>query len=87
MSEKLKPGRCEFCNARLVVMNTATGSVLPVEIPDGEVTIYDDDEFEKGKYVSHLKNCEPMRMAWEIKKKKWIKKRSLFNLSPKELCK
>lgn len=67
-------------------MNTSTGSVLPVEIPDGKVTVTQDEEFDKDKHVSHLKNCEPMALAWEIKKKKWIYKRSVFNLTPKELC-
>lgn len=68
-------------------MNTSTGSVLPVEVTSCEVTFYEDDEFDGKKHVSHLKNCEPMALAWEKKKVKWIKQRSLFNLTPKDLCK
>lgn len=71
----LKPFRCSHCNKRLVVMDTEH-SVLPVEIPEGDL-IYDDDErFDSKKHKSHLLNCPKLQAEWQKKKMKFIKQRN-----------
>ena len=83
----LKPFRCGHCKQRLVILHTETNSVLPVEIPEGPVTI-EDELFNSSVHKSHLKNCIKLRQEWEEKKKKYLEKENPFGfLTPKELCK
>jgi hypothetical protein len=84
----LKPGKCEFCGALLVVMFTSKGSALPVEVNDKNIKINDDEQFDCRKYKSHLLNCKKQQEAWEEKKKKFIKRRLMFDFpTQKELLK
>ena len=73
----IKAYRCSHCNQRIVVLETRTGSYLPVEIEDGKITIA-DEEFDGSKHNSHLKNCPPLALEWEIKKKKFIQRNNVF---------
>ena len=82
---KLKPGRCEFCNQRLVVIQTETGSALPVEVEEGEIPFTIDDVFNCRIHRSHLLNCKPMQEAWQIKKKKYVDN-PFAGMTIKELC-
>jgi len=61
----------------MVVLETQTGSYLPVEIPEGPVT-KEDEDYDKDKDVSHLKNCPPLAAEWEKKKKKFIERNNIF---------
>ncbi len=75
----LKVGRCEFCNTYLVVMDTQTGSVLPIEVESKNVGINSDEIFDSKVHKSHLINCAKQREAWDKKKLKYIKARNPFN--------
>lgn len=70
----LKPYRCSHCGQRIVMLETVTSSFLPVEIPEGEITI-EEKEYDKEKHTSHLKNCPKLAAEWEWKKKKLIKEK------------
>lgn len=84
----LKPYRCSHCKKRLVVLETIKGSFLPVEIPEGEIKIKAEDEFDGKIHTSHLKNCPPLAAEWEKKKKKFIDRNNPFAfLNYKELNK
>ena len=65
-------------------METRTGSYLPVEIPEGNFSI-PDQEFDGKENQSHLKNCPQLAAEWEQKKKKFVERNNPFNLSIKEL--
>lgn len=83
----LKPFRCGHCKQRLTILYTETNSVLPVEIPEGPVTI-EDETFNSSTHTSHLKNCIKLRYEWEEKKKKYLQRDNPFEfLTPKELLK
>ncbi len=82
----LKIGRCEFCGALLVVMDTHTGSVLPVEVKDKNTLIEATEIFDSQKFISHLLNCIQQRDVWEKKKIKYIKQRNPFAKLPKNLA-
>ena len=72
----LKPFRCSHCKKRLVVMDTSNDSVLPIEIPEGDL-IYTTDEVFDGKiHKSHLKNCPGLQSEWKEKKKNFIYERN-----------
>jgi hypothetical protein len=64
----LKPFTCRYCNTKFVVIDTYSGSLLPVEIKEGGF-YYKSDKFESSKHVSHLKNCQPRQLDWETVKK------------------
>ena len=70
---QLKPFRCGHCNQRIVVMNTSSGSVLPVEVPEDHIPYLMSEEFDSKRHTSHLKKCIPLRMEWEMKKKKFLR--------------
>lgn len=83
----LKPFRCGHCKQRLVILYTETNSVLPVEIPEGEILI-EDEQFNASIHKSHLLKCIPLRNEWNEKKKKFIERENPFGfLTPKELAK
>jgi hypothetical protein len=64
----LKVYVCSHCKKRFVVMETCTGNLLPIEV---DKEIYDEDEvYNKNKHVSHLLNCIPRRMDWNVVRKK-----------------
>lgn len=73
----LKPYRCSHCNQRMVVLETRTGSYLPVEIPEGKIII-EEEEFDGSKHKSHLIKCEPLRNEWDKKKQKFIQRNNMF---------
>lgn len=81
---RLPVGRCQYCRQLLVVMNTASGSVLPVEVNSKEVEIDDSAEFDKALHRSHLLTCQRQRDRWDKKKWKYIKERNPFNRKGKE---
>ena len=72
---KLKPFRCGECNTRIVVMNTTTGSVIPVEVLKDSNPYTPQDEFNPKKHISHLMNCEALRKKWAYKKRRFLPKR------------
>ena len=87
-NDYLKVGRCEFCKQLLVVMDTSTGSVLPVEVNSKDVKINVDEEFDSKKFKSHLLNCSKQQAAWNIKKKKIMKKRmAILKMTTSDLLK
>ena len=71
---QLKPYRCFHCNQRLVVMNTSTGSVLPVEIPEDHIPYLMSEVFDYKKHTSHLIKCIKLRMEWPMKQKQFLKR-------------
>lgn len=74
----LKPYRCSHCSQRIVVLETTTGSVLPVEIAEGVKPPDEERDYDKDKDVSHLKNCPKLAAEWEKKKKKFIERNNPF---------
>ena len=79
LTEFLPVGRCEFCPQLVVVMDTSTGSVLPVEVESKNVKIAFDEEFDSVKYKSHLLNCAKQAAAWKEKRSGYIDRRNPFN--------
>ncbi len=90
-TEYLPVGKCEYCGKFLIVMTTASGSVLPVEVESRDIKIDKYEEFSSRKHKSHLLSCIPQREAWEKKKWKYIKQRNgmlkFFPKTDKELFK
>lgn len=74
----LKAYRCSHCNTRIVILETIKGSCLPVEIPEGEIKIKAEDEFNGKIHTSHLKNCPKLAAEWDKKKKKFIDRNNPF---------
>ena len=75
------------CNVRFVVMDTSTGTVLPVEVKDSE-TFDEDEVFNGKKHKSHLLNCIPRRMDWNNVRQKFIELRNMeiaIALDPKKM--
>ncbi len=57
-------------------MDTMNDSVLPIEIPEGDL-IYTADEIFDGKiHKSHLKNCSGLQSEWSKKKMRFIYERN-----------
>jgi len=82
----LKPYRCGHCKKRIVILPTETNSVLPVEIPEGQITL-EDEMFNSAKHTSHLLNCAGLQKEWKEKKMRFIERQNPFEfLSPKELA-
>lgn len=79
----MRSGKCEFCKTALVVMDTDNGSVLPVEMQEGQLYT-DDDVYDKNIHKSHLLNCPKQAAAWVVKRRKYIKV-ILPGISPKEI--
>lgn len=83
--KQLKIHKCGDCGTRIVIMDTETGSILPVEVFNSE-PIDPDEIYDCKKHISHLKNCEKLRARWPQFKKDFLKMRmDKFALSPKEL--
>lgn len=83
----MKTGICEYCQCKLVIMDTSTGVVLPVERQEGQI-YSDDDVFNYRVHKSHLLNCIPMRMNWNRKRKKYLDVDLLLAVpTSRELCK
>ena len=72
----LKPFRCSHCKQRLVVMDTQNDSVLPIEIPEGDLIYSADEVFDGRIHKSHLKNCPKLQSEWKEKKMKFIFERN-----------
>lgn len=82
---KLNIGKCGNCWTRIVIMNTQTGSILPVEVEEGK-EYTEDDVFDYRKHKSHLLKCEEMRMRWERFKANYFREqKKLMALTEKDL--
>ena len=68
----LKVHKCGDCGVRIVIMDTATGSILPVEVEDGKV-FTDDDTFNYRIHKSHLLKCFKLRDRWMVFQKRFFK--------------
>lgn len=81
----LNVGKCGNCMRRIVIMDTQTGQILPVEVEEGKV--YEDtDVFNYKIHKSHLLKCEAMRLRWEDFKKRFFKRRAAqLKLEQKDL--
>lgn len=76
----LKPYRCSHCSQRIVVLETRTGSYLPIDISEGPIII-EDEEFDGTKHISHLKTCPEKKKLveeWDKKKQKFIERNNPF---------
>ncbi|HQI42434.1 MAG TPA: hypothetical protein PK665_15170 [Ignavibacteriaceae bacterium] len=77
--------KCGNCWTRIVIMNTKTGSILPVEVEEGK-TYTDDDVFDYKIHKSHLLKCVEMRNRWKRFQYDFFKRQeSLLALSDKDL--
>lgn len=81
----LNIGRCGDCMTPIVIMDTQTGQILPVEVEPGKS--YEDTEvFNYKIHKSHLLKCEAMRLRWNDFKIKFFKRRAAqLKLEQKDL--
>lgn len=68
----LKVHKCGDCGQRIVIMDTQTGSILPVEVEDTK-TFTEDDTFNYRLHKSHLLKCIPLRNRWIDFQKRFFK--------------
>lgn len=81
----LKVHKCGDCDTRIVIMDTQTGQILPVEVEPGK-TYEDTEVFNYKIHKSHLLKCEAMRLRWNDFKIKFFKQRTAqLKLEEKEL--